>query len=106
MNTTTDRHHQIMKRQNLSAVVLVGFGLLLSGCQSQMMSDDRMSEAIAGTLGVSPSDITLSNRMTDGPTNTSVVATLSDGKRFACNVNGGGLLAMGMVNPPTCNPAQ
>lgn len=80
--------------------------LVLTGCQAQMMSNDRMASSIAGTLGVSVSDVTLSDRRTDGPTNTYVVATLSDGKRFACTVNGGGLLAMGIVNPPACNPAQ
>jgi hypothetical protein len=87
-------------------LAVFGIGILLSGCQAQMMSDSRMSSAIAGTLGVPASDVTLSDRTTQGPTNTSVIATLSDGKRFACTVNGGGLLAAGMMNPPTCNPAQ
>lgn len=78
--------------------------LALSGCQSQMMSDDRMTSSIAGTLGVQPSDVTLTDRRSDGPTNTYVVAHLKNGKAYACTVNGGGLLAAGIINPPTCNP--
>jgi hypothetical protein len=88
----------------ISALFAVSFAL--SGCQTELMSNERMSNAIAGTLGVPASNVTLSDRRTVSPTNTDVVATLSDGKRFACALNGGGLLAMGIINPPTCNPAQ
>lgn len=71
-----------------------------------MMSNDRMASSIAGTLGVPVSDVTLSDRRSDGPTNTYVIATVASGAKYACTVNGGGLLAMGMVNPPTCNPVR
>jgi len=54
--------------------------VVLAGCQQQMMSDDRIASAVAGTLGVPVGDI------------------------IACTINGGGLLAAGMINPPTCNP--
>jgi hypothetical protein len=86
--------------------VLCAAGIALGGCQSQMLSDDRMASSIAGTLGVRESDITLSNRRSDGPANTYVTATVRNGGAYACVVNGGGLLAMGMVNPPTCNPIR
>jgi hypothetical protein len=93
--------------KNLVKIAAVfSVGLALSGCQAEMMSNDRMASSIAGTLGVPVSSVTLSDRRTDGPTNTYVVATLSDGKRFACTINGGGVLAMGIINPPNCNPAQ
>jgi hypothetical protein len=90
----------------LKLVAVFGVGLALSGCQAEMMSNDRIASSIADTLGVPASSVTLSNRQTDSATNTDVVATLSDGKRYDCTVNGGGLLAMGMINPPTCTPAQ
>lgn len=79
--------------------------IALAGCQDQMMSNDRMSSAIAGTLGVPPSAVTLTDRRSDGATNTYVLAHLTNGKTYACTVNGGGLLAAGMINPPSCQPA-
>lgn len=81
-------------------------GLTLAGCQAQMLSDDRMASSIAGTLGVAVGDVTLSNRRSDGPTNTYVVATVRNGGSYACVINGGGLLAAGVINPPTCNPIR
>lgn len=87
------------------AVLSVAAVTLLAGCQDQMMSNDRMTSAIAGTLGVAPSAVTLSDRRSDGATNTYVVAHLTNGRSYACTVNGGGLLAAGMINPPNCQPA-
>lgn len=101
-----DAAFKLNKARHLPVLVLLACASMLCGCQNQMMSNDRMATSIAGTLGVPPSDVTLSDRTTEGPTNTSVIATLDDGKRFACTVNGGGLLAMGMMNPPLCNPVQ
>ncbi len=77
----------------------------LSACQDQLMSNDRMTSAIAGTLGVSPSQVTLSDRRSDGPTNTYVLAHITNGRTYACTVNGGGALAFGIINPPSCQPA-
>lgn len=83
----------------------IGAGVLtLAGCQTTMLSDDRIASNTAGMLGVPPSDVTISERRTDGPTNTYYVATTKDGKSYACVINGGGLLAAGMTNPPQCNP--
>nr|WP_294563972.1 hypothetical protein [uncultured Rhodopila sp.] len=78
--------------------------LSLAGCQDEMLSNDRMASSIAGTLGVPVSQVTLSDRRSDGPTNTYVIAHVVGGKSYACTVNGGGLLAAGMVNPPSCQP--
>ena len=79
--------------------------LTVSACQDQLMSNDRMTSAIAGTLGVPPSQVTLSDRRSDGPTNTYVLAHITNGKTYACTVNGGGALAFGIINPPSCQPA-
>ena len=78
--------------------------MALSACQDQMMSNDRMQSAIADVLGVPPSTVTLTDRRSDGPTNTYVLAHLTNGTTYACTVNGGGLLAFGMMNPPMCHP--
>ena len=77
----------------------------LSGCQDQLMSDDRVKSSIAGVLGVPSSSVTLTDRRSDGPTNTYVLAHVAGGKTYACTVNGGGVLAFGVINPPTCQPA-
>ena len=69
-----------------------------------MLSDDRIASNTAGVLGVSPEDLTISNRRSDGATNTYYVARTRSGREYACTINGGGLLAMGLVNPPTCSP--
>lgn len=86
-------------------VASVAFVIMLAGCQDQMMSNDRIASSVAGTLGVPPSAVTLSDRRSDGPTNTFVLAHLANGKTYACTINGGGLLAAGMINPPSCQPA-
>ena len=93
-----------MRTPFLSAVGLIAL-LGLSACQDQLMSDDRMRSSIAGVLGVPPSSVTLTDRRSDGPTNTYVLAHVTGGRTYACTVNGGGVLAFGMMNPPTCQPA-
>lgn len=65
------------------------------------MSDDKVKSEAAGALGYEPSQLTLVSRRTEG-TNTYATLRASDGKEFACTINGGNLLSAGMVNPPTC----
>ena len=87
-----------------ATVLMLGL-VALAGCQDAVMSNDRMTSAIAGTLGVPPSEVTVVNRRTDGPTNTFVTVQTRSGRRYACTVNGGSALSFGIINPPTCNPA-
>jgi hypothetical protein len=51
---------------------------------------------------MSPSDLTLLERRTEG-VNTYVTLKAKSGKTYACTVNGGNLLSFGMTNPPVCN---
>lgn len=74
---------------------------LLAACQSTMLSDDRIASNTAGILGVSPREVKITDRRQDGPTNTYYIASTKKGK-YACIINGGGLLAAGMTNAPTC----
>lgn len=81
--------------------------LTLAGCstiaeKTNMVSDDALKSQTAGAIGAMPADLTLVSRRTEG-TNTYVVVKTRDQKEYACTVNGGNLLTMGMVNPPSCN---
>jgi hypothetical protein len=81
--------------------------VVLSGCQSTLLSDDRIISNTAGALGVPPADVTISDRRSAGPTNTYYTAHVRGGATYACVINGGGALAFGMTNPPLCNrPAR
>lgn len=48
--------------------------------------------------------VTITDRHYDGMTNTAYVAHTPQGS-FNCTINGGGVLAMGITNPPNCSPA-
>lgn len=90
----------------LSALVFLG-GCVLTGCGSiagstNMLSDERLKSEAAGALGLSPSDLTLLNRRTEG-TNTFYSVKGRDGREYSCTLNGGNLLSFGMTNPPSCN---
>jgi hypothetical protein len=78
----------------------------LAGCstvaeKTNFVSDDTLKSQAAGTLGYAPADLTLVSRRTEG-TNSYVVLRARDKKEFACTINGGNLLTMGMTNPPSC----
>lgn len=92
-----------MKQVSKLTVVTLGGALLIGGCASQMLSDDRLGENTAGVLGVPANELTLSERVEKTP-NTYYSATTKDGRKYSCLVNGGGILAAGMVNPPVCVP--
>lgn len=77
--------------------------IALAGCASTILSDDRIKSNTALALGVSPEQVTISNRNYDGMTNT--YYTASTGSRtYACTINGGTVMSMGITNPPTCTP--
>lgn len=86
----------------LTIASLLLCSLVCAGCQTTLLSDDRIASATAGTLGVALSDITITERRTDGPTNTFYTATTRKGS-YSCVINGGSALSLGIVNPPTCN---
>jgi hypothetical protein len=81
---------------------LVSCAVMCSACQTTLLSDDRIASSTAGLLGVATTEVSISNRRTDGPTNTVYTATTKKGT-YACVINGGGLLAAGITNPPVCN---
>jgi hypothetical protein len=76
--------------------------LIVSGCADTMLSDERLRSNTAGALGQPEAAIVIADRHGDGLTNTYYTAHTPRGA-FACTINGGGLLAAGLVNPPVCN---
>ena len=82
--------------------------LFLTGCASiaentNMLTDEKIISQSAGTLGYSPSELSIVNRRTEG-TNTYVnLIGTKDKKEFTCIINGGNALSFGMTNPPMCN---
>ena len=74
----------------------------LSGCADQMLSDQRIASTTAMALGQTAGSVSISDRHYDGATNTFYTARTPNGS-FRCTINGGGLLAAGMTNPPQCS---
>lgn len=93
--------------QNLKSIaVVLAIGLLGTGCaviaeKTNMLNDNDIKAETANILGVSPSDLTLSNKRTQG-TNTYYSIKTKDGKELNCMINGGNWATMGATNPPTC----
>lgn len=80
----------------------VACAVALGGCTAdKMLSDDRIATNTAGILGVSPSQVTISDRRTEFP-NTYYTARTSTGQTYVCAINGGNALTFGMVTPPSC----
>ena len=88
--------------KSIYSLVIFSLAILTSACQTTMLSDDRIASNTAGVLGVSTTDVKITDRRSDGPTNTYYTATTKKGS-YGCVINGGGLLAGGMTNPPICN---
>lgn len=90
------KFRSILALSAFSAVVV-----LSTGCASQLLSDDRLTSNTAQALGVPAGDVTVSNRQEQG-TNTTYNAKTRAGVEYSCSVNGGGILAAGMVQGAQC----
>lgn len=82
-------------------VLVLALTATLCGCASQLLSDDRLRSNTAGALGLPANELTISERREEMP-NTYYTVKTSAGAEFNCVINGGGVLAAGMVNPPNC----
>ncbi len=83
----------------LGCLTAVGCSSIAS--RTNTLSDERILSETGGVLGLSPTELTIAERRTEG-TNTYVTLKASNGKTYACTVNGGNLLSFGMTNPPVC----
>lgn len=73
----------------------------LVGCSaSSVISDDRIRNSTAGTLGVKPDQLTI-EKTTSDVTTTYYIARTADGGEYACSISGG-VLSAGLTNPPQC----
>ena len=84
------------------SLALLAASLALTGCANTLLSDDRIRENTAMALNQPTSAVTISGRRYDGATNTYYTANTPRGT-FACTINGGSVMALGMTNPPQCS---
>ena len=75
--------------------------VLLGGCATTILSNDRITDETAGELGMLPDDITIENRKTK-MINTYYTVKTKDGQEFNCIISGGNILTLGILNPPRC----
>lgn len=87
----------------LKSAAALALLLATAGCADQLLSDNRLRDTTAMALSQPASSVTISDRRGDGPTNTYYVAHTPKGT-YNCIINGGGVLAMGITNPPDCSP--
>ena len=86
-----------MKKHTLAALAL----LAIPGCADTMVSDSRLQGVLGNALN-DPNAV-ISNRRFDGFTNTYASVKTNHGT-YSCTINGGGVAAMGIINPPVCTP--
>ena len=77
--------------------------ILLAGCSSTILPDDKIKSQTATVLGVSPDQVAISGRNSDGVSDTSYIATAGS-RTYSCTINGGTALSLGMSNAPVCTP--
>ena len=68
----------------------------------EILSDDRIRDNTALALNMPSTAVVISDRRYDGMTNTYYTARTSRGT-YACVINGGSVMAMGMTNRPDCS---
>lgn len=84
-----------------STLLLAPF--LLAGCTDTLLSDDRIKSNTAASLGVPADSLTITDRRSDGLSNTYYTASTA-GRSYACTIADGSVLSMGITGPLTCTP--
>ena len=74
----------------------------VSGCASQLLSDDRIASETSGALGLQPSQVTITDRRSE-MTRTYYTATTPSGQQYTCLLAGGNFTTMGMTSAPICS---
>ena len=80
-------------------------GMLTVGvvaCQDSATVDDRITINTAEVVGVSASDLTITNRRVEGLANLYYIARTTSGAQYVCVINNGGILDASPRNPPSC----
>lgn len=87
--------------------VALGFGLLLavSGCASDLQSNDDLRQATAYQMGVPATTLTISNRQ-DSATSSNYWVRTASGATYSC-VRSATISILGAVkSSPLCNPTN
>jgi hypothetical protein len=84
-----------------NALAIAFFTLFLAGCGMQPVSDESLRANTAGVLGVSSSEVTISDRTTQAM-NTYYIAKMKSGQEYACVFETGDVYT-GMGDPPQCH---
>ena len=91
-----------MIRPILTISAILTASSVLIGCADKILSDDRIRDNTALALNMPSTAVVISDRRYDGMTNTYYTARTSRGT-YACVINGGSVMAMGMTNRPECS---
>ena len=75
--------------------------VLLMGCATMKLSEDRLARETALALNVQPNEVRISDLQNVGSGTKYYSATIGS-KKYRCSIFGGGLMTMGMTNPPQC----
>ena len=89
-------------RNRFGAPLVVGMLTMgITACDA-MLSDERITTNTAQVVGVSPTELTISNRRAEGPADTYYIARTTSGVQYVCVISGG-VLAVGATNSPSCD---
>lgn len=90
----------------LRSACAAGATAFLAGCASMYggasIADDSLKSEISAALGLSPAELTIVSRRSEG-VNTYVNVKTKAGKEMVCRITGGGVMMMGFKTPPACN---
>ena len=92
-----------MWKRGITVAALLG-AVMVAGCQAEFLSDDRLAENTGGVLGIAPEKLIISGRHGDATNTYYTAQEVGTRAKWACMINGGGLLAAGLVVPPSCRP--
>src|SRR3954452_14223145 len=87
----------------MNPVFVIIAAIALYGCADQMLSNDRIRESTGRVLNQPASAVTISDRQSDGPMNTSYTAATPRGS-YRCMIGGGSISQLGITETPECAP--
>jgi len=73
-----------------------------AGCAELTLTDERLASEAGGVLGISPTNLSVTERRSSAGSGTYFSVRASNGRRYNCVITGGGPLAFGLTNPPDC----
>jgi hypothetical protein len=94
-----------MNKNSIFRVAVISSLIAVGGCAATLQSDDDLLSATAMSMGLQPSDITISNRQ-DSTTAVNYWVKTRSGRNYSC-VRTVGVSVIGTVkSSPLCNPTN